>query len=279
MSLLEGVLLGIVQGLTELLPVSSSAHLVFAQSLIEGFRQPGVLFDVALHVGTTVAVALFFRREIGEILVALLPEGYRRSLSGRLDTALNDGWVGTRRRLLLYLVVATAITGAIGFSFKDIIHELFESVELAAARLLVTGILLFLSDRVKNPVRTEAQMNLLDGIVIGVIQGIAVLPGISRSGSTITFGLFRGLEGETAARFSFLLSIPAIAGAAILEARHAEAVPPGEMTVYAAGALAAALVAYLTLKFLFFVVRKRNLRFFAYYCWIVGATVLALHLR
>jgi len=278
-SLLEGVLLGIVQGLTELLPVSSSAHLVFAQSLIEGFRQPGVLFDVALHVGTTVAVALFFRREIGEILVALLPEGYRRSLSGRLDTALNDGWVGTRRRLLLYLVVATAITGSIGLAFKDVIHDLFESVELAAAMLIVTGILLFLSDRVKNPVRTEAQMNLLDGIVIGVIQGIAVLPGISRSGSTITFGLFRGLEGETAARFSFLLSIPAIAGAAVLEARHAEAVPPGEMTVYAAGALAAAVVAYLTLKFLFFVVRKRNLRFFAYYCWIVGATVLALHLR
>ncbi|MCU0530666.1 MAG: undecaprenyl-diphosphate phosphatase [Syntrophales bacterium] len=278
MSLLEGILLGIVQGLTELLPVSSSAHLVFAQSLIQGFKQPGVLFDVVLHVGTTVAVALFFRREIGEILVALLPKGYRRSLSGRLDTALNDGWVGTRRRFLLYLIVATAITGAIGLGFKDVIHELFESVELAASMLLVTGILLFLSDRVKNPVRTEAQMNLLDGIVIGVIQGIAVLPGISRSGSTITFGLFRGLEGETAARFSFLLSIPAIAGAAVLEARHAEAIPQDQIAVYAAGGLAAAVVAYLTLKFLFLVVRKRNLRFFAYYCWIVGAAVLALNL-
>lgn len=278
MSLLEGILLGIVQGLTELLPVSSSAHLVFAQSLIQGFKQPGVLFDVVLHVGTTVAVALFFRREIGEILVALLPKGYRRSLSGRLDTALNDGWVGTRRRFLLYLIVATAITGAIGLGFKDVIHDLFESVELAASMLLVTGILLFLSDRVKNPVRTEAQMNLLDGIVIGVIQGIAVLPGISRSGSTITFGLFRGIEGETAARFSFLLSIPAIAGAAVLEARHAEAIPQDQIAVYAAGGLAAAVVAYLTLKFLFLVVRKRNLRFFAYYCWIVGAAVLALNL-
>jgi len=278
-SLLEGILLGIVQGLTELLPVSSSAHLVFAQSLIEGFRQPGVLFDVMLHVGTTLAVALFFRREIGEILVALLPKGYRRSLSGRLDTALNDGWVDTRRRLLLYLVVATAITGAIGFSFKDIIHELFESAAFAAAMLLVTGVLLFLSDRVKHPVRTEAEMNLLDSIVIGAIQGIAVLPGISRSGSTITFGLFRGLEGETAARFSFLLSIPAIAGAAVLEARHADAVPPGEAAVYASGAVAAGVVAYMTLKFLFSVVRKRNLRYFAYYCWIVGAAVLALHLR
>jgi undecaprenyl-diphosphatase len=210
--------------------------------------------------------------------VALLPKGYRRSLSGRLDTALNDGWVGTRRRFLLYLIVATAITGAIGLGFKDVIHELFESVELAASMLLVTGILLFLSDRVKNPVRTEAQMNLLDGIVIGVIQGIAVLPGISRSGSTITFGLFRGLEGETAARFSFLLSIPAIAGAAVLEARHAEAIPQDQIAVYAAGGLAAAVVAYLTLKFLFLVVRKRNLRFFAYYCWIVGAAVLALNL-
>jgi undecaprenyl-diphosphatase len=231
-----------------------------------------------LHVGTTVAVALFFRREIGEILVALLPKAYRRSLSGRPDTALNDGWVRTRRRFLLYLVTATAITGAIGFGFKDFIHELFESVVLAASMLLVTGVLLFLSDRVKNPVRTEAEMNLMDGIVIGVIQGLAVMPGISRSGSTITFGLFRGIEGETAARFSFLLSIPAIAGASILEARHAEAIPPGEMTVYVAGALAAAAVAYLTLKFLFSVVRKRNLRFFAYYCWIVGAAVLALNL-
>ena len=278
MNLLEGILLGIVQGMTELLPVSSSAHLVFAQSLIRGFKQPGVLFDVVLHAGTTVAVALFFRREIGEILVALLPKAYRRSLSGRPDTALNDGWVRTRRRFLLYLVTATAITGAIGFGFKDFIHELFESVVLAASMLLVTGVLLFLSDRVKNPVRTEAEMSLTDGIVIGVIQGLAVMPGISRSGSTITFGLFRGIEGETAARFSFLLSIPAIAGASILEARHAEAIPPGEMTVYVAGALAAAAVAYLTLKFLFSVVRKRNLRFFAYYCWIVGAAVLALNL-
>jgi len=277
-SLPEGILLGIVQGLTELLPVSSSAHLVFAQSLIKGFKQPGVLFDVMLHVGTTVAVALFFRKEIGEILVALLPKAYRRSLSGRLDTALNDGWVGTRRRFLLYLVVATAITGTIGLGFKDVIHELFESVVLAASMLLVTGVLLFLSDRVKNPVRTEAEMNLLDGIVIGVIQGIAVLPGISRAGATITFGLFRGIEGETAARFSFLLSIPAIAGAAVLEARHAEAIPQDQIAVYAAGALAAAVVAYLTLKFLFFVVRTRNLRFFAYYCWSVGAAVLALNL-
>jgi undecaprenyl-diphosphatase len=278
MNLLEGILLGIVQGLTELLPISSSAHLVFAQSLISGFSQPGVLFDVCLHLGTTLAVVLYFRREIAEIFIALLPRKYRLSISGSLDAFVNEGRARVLRRFLLIGIVATAITGAIGLSFKDIIHRLFESVELSAAMLIVTGFLLFFADRVKNPSKTEEQMTLLDGVVIGLVQGIAVIPGISRSGSTISAGLFRGLEGETAARFSFLLSIPAILGAAILEARHAHAVPAGEFLTYLAGAAMAAVTGYLTLRFLFFVVRRRNLRFFAYYCWIVGPTVLILRL-
>lgn len=270
LNLWEGILLGIVQGLTEFLPVSSSGHLVIVQSFIKGFRQPGVFFDVMLHLGTLLAVLFFLRREILEILLSLVPSGWFRR--DRDDTKVSTG-----RKMALYIVIATVCTGVIGLLFEERIHHLFTSPRTVSLMLLVTGALLFLSDRFRGT-RTEREMNMTDSLVIGIVQGMALIPGISRSGTTIAFGLFRGLDGSAAARFSFLLSIPAVLGALILESRYIEAVPVSDMAIYLAGMVAAAVTGFLTLGLLLFVIRKRRLSLFAYYCWILGISTLIIRM-
>ncbi len=268
----EAILLGIVQGLTEPLPVSSSAHLVIIPALIPGFHQPSVFFDVVLHLGTLVAVIVFLRREISGLIVALLPKSWQAGVA----PAVNGGERSADRRMILLIVVATFLTGAIGVLFQDRIERLFESIETTALMLLITGALLFLSDKVKKATREKSEMNLMDGIVIGLVQAVALIPGISRSGSTITFGIFRGLERKTAARFSFLLSIPAIGGAAILKATEMTPVSAGDHFVLGAGFVSAAVTGFLALKLLFVMINRTGLSIFAYYCWFAGAATLII---
>ena len=272
MTLIEAIILGVVQGLTEPLPISSSAHLVIVPALIPGFRQPDVAFDVLLHLGTLLAVVFFLRREIGELFASLMP-----------GKAQDDPVPGTdavekaaNRRMVLWIMIATFLTGVIGILFKDRIERLFESVETTACMLLITGILLFLSDRVKTNGRRKGDMNLTDGIVLGLVQAVALIPGISRSGSTITFGIFRGLERKTSATFSFLLSIPAIGGAVILKSGDLLRLPAGDLPAMGAGFLAAAVTGLLSLKLLFAIINKTGLRLFAYYCWFVGTATLII---
>jgi undecaprenyl-diphosphatase len=269
-TLTEAIILGIIQGLTEPLPVSSSAHLVIIPALIPGFHQPSIFFDVVLHLGTLVAVVFFLRKDIAGIIASLLPETGLRSL---LPGVTGEERI-TNRRLALLIIVATFLTGVIGVLFKDRIERLFESVETTAVMLCITGILLFLSDRVKKAEREKNAMNLTDGIVIGLVQAVALIPGISRSGSTITFGIFRGLERKTAAKFSFLLSIPAIAGAAVLKAADMTQIPAGDLIAMGAGFLSAAGTGFLALKLLFVMINRTGLGFFAYYCWFAGAATL-----
>jgi len=142
--------------------------------------------------------------------------------------------------------------------------------------LFITGILLFLSDRVKTNQRRKGEMNLTDGIVLGLVQAVALIPGISRSGSTITFGIFRGLERKTSATFSFLLSIPAISGAVILKSADLLRLPASDLPTLGAGFLAAAVTGFLSLKLLFAIINKTGLSLFAYYCWFVGAAALII---
>ena len=266
----EAVVLGIVQGLTEPLPISSSAHLVIIPVLIPGFQQPSLFFDVVLHLGTLVAVGFFLRKDIAGIIASLLPETWGTDL---FPTTKGEERI-VNRRLAFLIIVATFLTGVIGVLFKDRIERLFESVETTAIMLCITGILLFLSDRVKKAERGKNAMNLMDGIVIGLVQAVALIPGISRSGSTITFGIFRGLSRETAARFSFLLSVPAIAGAVVLEAAGMTRIPPGNLIALGAGFLTAAGTGFLALKLLFAMINRTGLGIFAYYCWFAGAATL-----
>lgn len=266
MSFTEAVLLGVLQGLTEFLPISSSGHLVIAQGFLPGFRQPGVFFDLVLHGGTLVAVVFFLRGELAKIAAALLPR--------KAATAEEAADRAVFRRLFLFLAAATAVTGILGLPFRHEIEGLFSSPKAAACFLLVTGALLFFADRIPGSVRKEKDMNLPDALVIGVAQAVALLPGISRSGATISFALFRKIDGETAASFSFLLSIPAILGAFLLEAGHLTRLPLEDLAVYGAGFLTAMVTGFFSLKLLYLIIRRHRLRIFSYYCWVAGTAAL-----
>ena len=252
--------------MTELFPVSSSAHLVILQSFLPDFHQPGVAFDVILHLGTLVAVVFYFRSDIWNMLKALMPQK-NVAISGDPDLA-------TFRKLILFLIIGTLPAAFFGFLFKDYIHSIFESAQAAAFFLIITGFLLFLSDRVKDAYRDEKDMNITDSIMIGLAQSVALLPGISRSGATITVGIFRKLNRPTAARFSFLLALPAVCGAVILEAPYFKQIPSEEIWLYFVGFICAALAGLLSLKLFFLVIREARLKYFAYYCWLFGLFTL-----
>jgi undecaprenyl-diphosphatase len=261
MTLLQAVLLGLIQGLTEFLPVSSSGHLAIAQHFLPGFDQPGLLFDVLLHLGTMLAVALYFRRELGN----LLSSPFRQGDEARLY-----------RRLLLLLLAGSVPTAIIGLTFKDFFEGLFENIPLVALMLLVTGTLLFVSEKFRRGSRREGQLTLFDALVVGTVQGGAIIPGISRSGSTIAALLLRGVDGETAARFSFLLALPAVLGAALLSLRHLQQVTAADLPLYLAGTGVAFAAGMLSIHCLMAVIRRRRLFAFAVYCWLAGTGVFVL---
>ena len=188
MSFFDAILLGILQGATEFLPVSSSGHLVLAQHLLGDFEQVGVLFDVLLHLGTLVAVVIYFWSDLS---------GLTSSLWRRDDAA-------KQQRFMVGLLIAGSVpTAIIGLSFRDFFVGLFERPAIVCAMLLVTGSLLWLAERLRNSEQARKEMTWADAILVGAVQGCAIIPGISRSGSTIAALLLRGVDGETAARFSF----------------------------------------------------------------------------
>jgi undecaprenyl-diphosphatase len=263
MTLTQAVLLGALQGLTEFLPVSSSGHLAIAQHFLPDFSQPGVLFDVMLHVGTMVAVAIYFRRE----LAALLASPFRSGEAARVQ-----------QKVLLLLIVASIPTAVIGLLFKDFFEGLFENITVVSLMLLVTGVLLFVAERFRRGERKEGELTLTDAIVVGTVQGCAIIPGISRSGSTIAALLLKGVDGETAARFSFLLAMPAVFGATLLSARDLGEVAPGQIPLYLAGTGVAFLAGLVSIHLLLAVIRRRRLVAFALYCWLAGGLFFSLSL-
>jgi undecaprenyl-diphosphatase len=255
MTLIQAVSLGVLQGLTEFLPVSSSGHLAIVQYYLPGFEQPGLLFDVLLHVGTMIAVVLYLRREI----ISLLASPFRTGETARLY-----------RRLLLLLLAGSLPTAFIGLTFKSFFEGLFHDITVVSLMLLVTGVLLFVSERFRRKGRREGELSLSDALVVGTVQGCAIIPGISRSGSTIAALLLKGVDGETAARFSFLLALPAVFGAALISLKDLQKVNPGEIPLYLAGTGVAFCVGLLSIYFLMAVIRKKRLFAFALYCWIAG---------
>ncbi len=261
MTLLQSIFLGLIQGLTEFLPVSSSGHLAITQHFLPGFDQPGVLFDILLHLGTMLAVVLYFRREVGNLLASPFRKGEEAQLY---------------RRLLTLLLVGSVPTAVIGLTFKDFFESMFENIPMVALMLLVTGTLLFVSEKFNRGTRREGELNLVDALVVGTVQGCAIIPGISRSGSTIAALLLRGVDGETAARFSFLLALPAVFGAALLSLRHLQSVTEVEVPLYLAGTGVAFITGMLSIHFLMAIIRRRRLLAFAVYCWVAGTVVFAL---
>ncbi len=273
MNLIEAIFLGVVQGLTEFLPVSSSGHLVLFQNLL-GFEEPELLFDVCVHVGTLAAIMIvFFPQVVGGIqgflrLVSALPKGE----AGGVFKDDQDA------RMAVLILAGTIPTGLLGMGFHKFSGQLFSSPPLAGAMLIVTGFILWAVRMVGETPRTIKDMKTKDALIVGAVQGLAVMPGISRSGSTITAALFLGVDRETAARFSFLLSIPAILGALILESTDLGANSGPPIEVLAAGVIASAVSGYAALRLLMRIVRKGSLWWFAPYCWTLGAIVLGYSL-
>lgn len=268
MNLSTAIILGLIQGLTELFPVSSSAHLVIIQSFLPDFNQPGVTFDAILHLGTLFAVFFYFRVDIWTMFKALIPHSSK--------TLFIEKEISYLRKLIIFLIIGTVPAALFGLLFIDYIHSVFESARVAAFFLIITGFLLFFSDKVKDARRNEKDMNLVDSILIGFAQAVALLPGISRSGATITTGIFRKLNRTSAARFSFLLSLPAVSGAVILESRYFEQIPSSEIWLYFAGFICSMIAGFISLKLFFIVIREARLKFFAYYCWVLGLVTLLI---
>ncbi len=261
MGIVEAVILGLVQGLTEFLPVSSSGHLVIAKHYLGGIKEPGILFEVLLHLGTLAAVLIYFRSEILSIVFSLLPS------KEPVGKEREEG-----RKMALVVVVGTIPTVVVALLFKDTFESFFDSIKTVSVMLLVTGVLLFLSDMIK--VTKREIIGIKDAIIVGIVQGMAIIPGISRSGSTIATGLFLGVKAERAATFSFLLSIPAILGAVALHADGIGKLQMQEIVPYIAGVSTAAISGYLSIKVLMKIVTGRKLKFFAFYCWTVGLITL-----
>lgn len=258
MTILQAIFLGLVQGLTEFLPVSSSGHLAIAQHYLEGFKQPGLLFDVLLHTGTMAAVVLYFHRDLVRLIACCKPGG---------DVA--------DRRVLGLLILASVPTAMIGLAAKDWVEQLFEVMPVVGAMLLITGLFLFYAGRVRGEGRAMESMNRCDALLVGVAQGLAILPGISRSGSTIGCLLLRGVGAEAAARFSFLMALPAVGGAALLQLKDMEQVVTAQVPAYLAGTLVAFVSGLLAIRMLLVVVRHRRLGGFALYCGLLGSVIMA----
>jgi undecaprenyl-diphosphatase len=266
LTLLEAIILGIVQGLTEFLPISSSGHLVIGEFLLK-VKFDDISFEVFLHLGTFFSVVVIFRRKIWSMAEAVWLK-VRSVVTGKSQTGGSDD---------LYLVGMIAIgslpAGLFGLLLESYVEASFSSLLLVSIMLLFTGTALFLTRFFKGK---RMKFRWGDALLVGLAQALAMLPGISRSGLTISTAIFAGIERSRAAEFSFLLSLPAILGASLVELKQVStyANPGGDLAVYLVGAATAFGVGYLAIKFLLNVIKKGKFQYFAYYCFAVGIVFL-----
>ncbi|KKQ84600.1 MAG: Undecaprenyl-diphosphatase [Candidatus Woesebacteria bacterium GW2011_GWB1_38_8] len=245
MNIVWATVLGLIQGLTEFLPVSSSGHLVIAQHFIPGFTQPGILFDVVLHLATLLAVLFFYRNRIFTL----------------------------GRKYYQLLLIGTIPAATIGFLFQSQLENTFGDFKMVGVELIITGILNFLIDRTKT---VHKNINYSNSFLIGISQAIAIIPGISRSGATIFSGVKLGIDRQKAAEFSFLLSIPAILGANVLQViSHGNNII-GNPIYYFAGFVAAFIGGFFSINLVLTSLAKRRFSLFGYYCIAIGLIVLLI---
>ena len=272
MTLFSSVLLGFIQGVAEFLPISSSGHLAIAEHLLGATgTEPPEFFDVLLHLGTLLAVFAAYWDDIRDMIVEFF--GGVRDLVRHTTPSP----VPPARRMILLVIVGTLPLFVV-LPIKDLVEGLADNMYFVGGALVVTGFLLFASDRVKKGRKTERNATLVDVLLVGVAQAIATCPGISRSGTTITAGCFVGFERKFAVRYSFLMSIPAILGANILSLKDAfeAGIIWADVPVYLVGVAVSAVVGYACIRLLKMIAEKGKFGFFAYYCWAVGALTLIL---
>lgn len=270
MNLIQAILMGIVQGLSEFLPISSSAHLVFTSNFYKVFKgieiaqtsNEEVFFDIMVHLGTLVAVLIFFRKDVLEIIKAMW------------HALKTKDWSENKAKLGLFIIIGTIIAVLFALPINEIAESLVYSPAIVGILLFITGFALLYSEYKSKKIEDKSdKIDLKTSIFIGIAQGLAALPGFSRSGWTIATGLFMGLDRVTAARYSFLLSIPIILGASmvypLVKINIHEALKYN-WTAIIAGTVVSGLVGYLCIKYFMKFISKFSLAIFAYYCLVVG---------
>ena len=276
MDFLKAILLGLIQGIAEFLPISSSGHLAIFKYVLGFNSETGLLFDVLLHIGTLAAVFVCFYKDIWE----LIKEGFAiigqffMSLTGFFKTKKWKPVVTTPyRRFVMLIIVSTIPTGILGILLKDVIEAASATLLVPGLLLLINAVLLFISDKLKDGNVTEKDATYKKALAIGTAQGFATFPGISRSGTTITACIACGFTREFAVKYSFIMSIPAILGALVLELLdfEKEVITTPQLLQYAAGTVVAGVVGYICIKTMLVLVRGKKFKYFAYYCFAMGA--------
>ncbi|MBU2880752.1 undecaprenyl-diphosphate phosphatase [Psychrosphaera sp. B3R10] len=260
MGIIEVIVLAILQGLTEFLPISSSAHLILPSQIL-GWQDQGLAFDVAVHAGSLLAVVLYFREEVGRMAVSWV-----QSFSGKQDKDSKLSWL---------IILGTIPAGLAGFIFKDFIEENLRNTTVIAATTIVFGLLLWWADRQASQLKDEYQVSVKNVVIIGLAQVLALIPGTSRSGITITAGLMVGLTRKAAARFSFLLSIPLIAAAGGYQAiKLSQEIVPVDWAAIGWGTLLSFISAYACIHYFLILVEKVGMLPFVIYRLILGLVLI-----
>ena len=281
MDILKAILMGVVQGLTEFLPVSSSGHLGLIKGLFGADMGESILFDILLHFATLVSITLVFYKDIIKLVLEFVGmcrdiffniAALGKSLSGGRDPQYVRIISSPHRKFVLLLIISTIPTGIIGVFMKDVVEYTSSNLLVTGICLICTGLILLLSDFLADGDKKLKEMNNWDAFAIGTAQGVATLPGLSRSGTTIVAGLLCGLDRQFAAKYSFIMSIPAVLGALVLELFDlgSESVTAGDVGCYIVGMLIAAVIGFFALRFIMNLVVSRYFKYFAYYCGFIG---------
>lgn len=273
MTLVQAIILGIFQGVTEFLPISSSGHLVLLQNFF-GIKEGNLFFTEMLHFGTLISILIVYFNDIINIIIEffkMIGEGIKNK-----NFKIKNGY----QKLALLIIIGSIPTAIIGFLFEDFFKTLYSSSLLPIGMaFIITGFLLWIANKKPYENKNVKNMSFLDSIIIGLFQGIAIIPGISRSGSTIVAGLLRGLDRSLATEFSFLLALPAIFGAGLFGI--IDVVKTGSEVAFTipllAGVLLSAIVGVFAIKFLISMLKKDKLHYFSYYLWIVGLITIISH--
>lgn len=270
MTILQSIILGIIQGITEFLPISSSGHLVIAPFLF-GWTIPAedaFIFDVLVQVASLIAVFIYFWADLRAIVVGFIKQALNRTPFGSAEARL--GW---------YIILATIPASLIGLLFKDVFEQAFSNPVAAACFLLVTAGILIIAERAGDQSRDFSQLTWLDALSMGLFQVLALFPGVSRSGSTITGGMLRNLDRRPAARFSFLMSVPVMLAAGVVAGADLLAVPDfgARFSVYIWGFLASAIVGYLSIRWLLAYLTDHPLYVFSIYCTLLATLTLIVY--
>lgn len=287
MSLLETIILGIIQGIAEFLPISSSGHLAIFKAFF-GLEDVGLTYDILLHLGTLVAVFIVYWKDIWKLIkegIGIVIDVCRNigRFFGNKFAKKNSPYVkivsSAYRKFVMLIIVSTIPTGIIGVIFSKIFNMDNPSLIIPGISLLITGLMLSVVDELPAGYKTPKETTYKNSLTLGIAQGIATLPGISRSGTTLTVGVLCGLDRKFAIKYSFIMSIPAILGACVLDLKDlfapGNAIGKTQLTYYGIGAVVAGVVGYVCIKTLLVLFNNKKMKYFSYYCFLMGIVAIA----